>query len=145
MDNLLIFLFLSLRVLMAALLYLFLGWATLVMWRSLKHGSLSIATQNIPAITLKFEDEQFGDKKFEQPQFYIGRSRASECTIDHKTVSSRHAILSYHHNQWWIADAGSKNGTYINEQAVSEATVITSNDTLRCGQVKFAVEISGAK
>ncbi|MCH7663302.1 MAG: FHA domain-containing protein, partial [Chloroflexi bacterium] len=121
MDNLLILLFLSLRVLMAALLYLFLGWAILVMLRSLKQQGLNITIHDISAITLKFADEQFTDKTFEKPQFYIGRSPASECFIDHKTVSSQHAVFSYHHNQWWIKDAGSKNGTYVNEQIVSEA------------------------
>ena len=141
MENIITILFLSLRVLMAALLYLFMSWAILVMWRTLKRESFTVNSTKIPALRLNFIGEEFSDQTIERPQFSIGRSPSNECRIEHKTVSARHALFSYHHSQWWIEDAGSKNGTYLNEQAVREETIITGKDTLRCGHVEFTIEI----
>jgi pSer/pThr/pTyr-binding forkhead associated (FHA) protein len=57
------------------------------------------------------------------------------------TVSARHARLSYHHNQWWVEDLQSRNGTYLNDERVSVPTVIVSGDELRYGQVATLIEI----
>lgn len=140
MENLITLLFVGMRVSMAILLYIFLGWAMLILLRSLKQEGLRIKAQIIPAITLKFASELFPDQEIKSPQFTIGRSTACECVVDHETISSRHATLAYHHSQWWLEDAGSKNGSFINEQRVLEPTVITTHDILRCGKIEFTVE-----
>lgn len=126
---------------MAALLYIFLGWVFLVLLRTLKQEGLKVKKQLIPTIRLGFSDDQFPDHEFNNPKITIGRNPSCECVIDHETISGRHATLAYHHNQWWLEDAGSKNGSFINEQRVDEPTVITTKDVLRCGKIEFTIGI----
>ncbi|MFU8774027.1 MAG: FHA domain-containing protein, partial [Anaerolineales bacterium] len=52
---------------------------------------------------------------------------------------AQHARLSFHHNQWWIEDMGSKNGTFLNQQFVATPLVVTSGDELLFGQVRIIV------
>ncbi len=71
----------------------------------------------------------------------IGRSPNSDYPIANETVSARHARLSYHHNQWWVEDLNSTNGTYLNDERLTFPTVIISGDDLRCGRVNLSIQI----
>ncbi|MBK6645972.1 MAG: FHA domain-containing protein [Anaerolineales bacterium] len=62
--------------------------------------------------------------------------------LSNDTVSARHAHLIYHHNQWWIEDLASTNGTKLNDTPVSIPTVITSGDELQCGGISLSVSLS---
>ncbi len=55
-----------------------------------------------------------------QPVTTLGR--AHECTlpIDDAYVSATHAVLAWHNGRWWLRDAGSTNGTLLNDQPVPE-------------------------
>ena len=135
---------LALRVLLAASLYVFIGAAMLVLWRDLKRQSeLLVATQT-PPITLLVRNGQV-DYYFAKPEVIIGRDPTCDATLADSTVSSEHARLSYHHNQWWAEDLHSTNGTFLNEETVSAPIVITTGDTLRCGQVVVNIQIGKGK
>ena len=71
----------------------------------------------------------------------MGREPACDFPINDQTVSSRHARLSFHQNQWWLEDMASTNGTYLNGEAVTTAVVITHGDALRLGQVGVMISI----
>lgn len=131
---------LALRVLLAASLYIFIGAAMLVLWRDFKRqAELLVATQTTP-ITLLVRNGQV-DYYFNKPEILIGRDPTCDATLSDSTVSSEHARLSYHHNQWWVEDLRSTNGTFLNEETVSAPIVITTGDTLRCGQVVVSIQI----
>ena len=51
--------------------------------------------------------------------FSIGRKRSSiptdvDCSLDHPTVSSKHAAIKFNLRRFFVEDNGSKNGTFVN-------------------------------
>ena len=137
---------LILRILIAACLYGFLAWAMIAIWRDLRRHGRQISSPDIPVLSLTRinaanEDQGF-QETFNGPEVVIGRSSTTELPIADETVSARHARLSYHHNQWWVEDMQSTNGTFLNDERVSVPTVIISGDELRCGQVSLLISIA---
>lgn len=133
---------LILRLLLAAALYAFLGWALYTLWHDLRLQSQIIASRKIPTLTLLSQHEHAEPvMKFNSPEVLIGRDTACEYPLADETISARHARLSYHHNQWWLEDLNSTNGTFLNDERVITPTVIMSGDELRCGEISFELII----
>lgn len=133
---------LIIRILLVACLYGFLGWALYSLWKDLRVQSGMISAPHIPELMLTPVDEEPAvPRVFQKREVVIGRSTNSEYSIVNDTVSSRHARLSYHHNQWWLEDLNSTNGTFLNDERVNLATVIVSGDELRVGQVSLLISI----
>jgi len=131
---------LALRLVLAAVLYGFLGWAIWVIWQDLRAASKKVVSIAARPITLSYgTGENITKSQFSLPEILIGRDPACDCNLEDKTISAQHARLAYHHGQWWVEDLGSRNGTFLNQEAVIESLVITSGDELRCGQVVFEV------
>ena len=76
-----------------------------------------------------------------QQEAVVGRDPACDLALNDTTVSVRHAHLHYHHAQWWVEDLISTNGTFLNEELVTSAVVLTDGDKLRCGQVEGSVAL----
>jgi pSer/pThr/pTyr-binding forkhead associated (FHA) protein len=135
-------LYLILRGLLAAVLYAFLIWALYTIWQDLRTQTSMIRSRKIPAITLAvtntLEDQSLS---FVASEVLIGRSPSSTYQVRNETVSSNHARLSYHSNQWWVEDLRSTNGTFLNDERIYTPTVIINGDDLRCGQVNIQVNI----
>ncbi len=70
----------------------------------------------------------------------LGRAPDNTIVIQDGTVSSRHARLFLQGNQWYVQDLGSTNGTFVNEQRVSQHPV-RIGDKLRLGAI--VVQIAG--
>jgi hypothetical protein len=132
MSAILVFL---LRILLAASLYAFLGWALYTIWSELRLNSQLISRRQIPvlSITTLNLDENIS-KDYNTPEVILGRDPECGLPIADDTVSARHARLSYHHNQWWAEDLQSTNGTFLNDERILTPTVIISGDEIRCGK-----------
>ena len=105
--------FLLLRFLLALSLYVFLGWALLTLWRDLKNQGELLASRKSAAIELTLlEGDQQDTRLFKVSGITIGRDPACECVVASVKVSANHARLSYHHNQWWLEDLDSTNGSF---------------------------------
>jgi hypothetical protein len=136
-------LFLILRILLALCLYGFLAWAVVTIWRDLRSQGRLISAPEIPNLSLEFIDNPQAQRlSFATPELAIGRSQSSDFPIQDDTVSARHARLRYHHNQWWVEDLKSTNGTFLNDERVSVPTVVVSGDELRCGQIDLLISIT---
>jgi len=139
---------LALRILMALALYGFLGWAIFLLWRDIQRQGVQLAGRRVPGINLAIKQDLGQDvlKFFSQPEITLGRDPGCDIPLLGDTVSTRHAQLAYHHNQWWITDLGSTNGTYLNGMIVSMPTVITSGDEIKCGAahlvISFATDVT---
>lgn len=133
---------LILRIFVLAALYGFLVWALLTLWRDLRAQGQLLSNPHIPTLVLTpLDGELDGERAFNSAEVVLGRSTSNECPIDNATVSSRHARLSYHHNQWWLEDLNSTNGTFLNDERVSMPTVIVAGDELRVGKVSMLISI----
>lgn len=134
---------LVLRIISIGVVYAFIAWALWVLWQDLRRQSYASAASQVIPIVLRLESESEQNVfRFTASQITIGRDPACECFLDESTISARHARLSYHHAQWWVEDLHSRNGTFLNELAVSGPIVLTSGDTLRCGQRVLQVSIA---
>ena len=138
MQNNLSILLLSLRFILATLLYAFLAYSIFILWRNFKN-SLSPTTEIIqPAIHLSYNNQTFS---FQQPEIFLGRSPTSDLQIDNTTVSSSHAKIYYSMNQWWVEDMHSSNGSRLNTHPLTIPAVLTNEDELELGNAIILVTI----
>ncbi len=86
---------------------------------------------DVPRLTLFF-DPDFGDPVWanldyelsapeqESGEWVLGRIPTAQLTINMRTVSGKHAAISYSYanNAWFISDLGSENGTWLNGRRV---------------------------
>ena len=135
---------LALRLTTALALFVFLGWSLFFLYREVNRQSFSLANRRIPGISLTVKQEAGPSsyKYFSQPEIILGRDPGCDIPLMDDTVSTRHAQLTYHHNQWWLEDMASTNGTTLNGTPVNMPTVITSGDEFRCGSTRLAVSLS---
>ena len=135
---------LALRLLLALALYGFLGWGLFVLWREIQYQGKILSSRQTPEITLVLYQGSGTDTimRFSQPEIILGREPGCDICLPDETVSSRHAQLGYHHNQWWLSDLSSTNGTILNGIPVNTPTVITSGDEIRCGNNRLYVTFS---
>ena len=134
---------LGLRILLILALYAFLGFTLLTIWQDLKRTGQQAATRKIPAIRLEVQMKRRAavSQIFSQPEIILGREPVCDVTLDDSTVSARHAKLSYHHRQWWLEDLNSTNGTSLNKEKLTTATVLASGDEIQCGAACMTVNL----
>jgi pSer/pThr/pTyr-binding forkhead associated (FHA) protein len=141
---------LVLRIAMTAALYALLAWAFWLMWRTLRQETLFLSRRKVAPLTLKLHDPSTSSGQrplvdpgqlfhFTNSDVVIGRHADCECVLDDETISSRHVRLAYHHNQWWAEDMGSRNGTILNNAALTTPTILIHGDTVRCGNTTLMV------
>ncbi len=134
---------LALRLLMVLALYVFVGWAIWTIAQDVKRTGLQAMPRRVPAIRLEVwtQNGQAVSQAFSQPEVTLGRDPACDVLLDEETVSARHARLSYHHNQWWLEDLESTNGTSLNATRLNTATVLTNGDEIQCGKARLTVSL----
>jgi pSer/pThr/pTyr-binding forkhead associated (FHA) protein len=66
----------------------------------------------------------------------IGRSPETDVFLDDVTVSREHATLVRRGGDWFLDDAGSLNGTYVNRQRV-DSHRLDDGDELQIGKFKL--------
>ncbi|MBI3722676.1 SpoIIE family protein phosphatase [bacterium] len=64
----------------------------------------------------------------------VGALPESDILVDDPEVSKRHMTIERRGERYFVADAGSRNGTWLNEARVEDATELHSGDRLRIGQ-----------
>lgn len=69
----------------------------------------------------------------------FGRSPDNDFQIEHPTISARHCEIVLGQDQVLVRDAGSTNGTFVDQRHIREA-VLQTGQTLRLGEVVFLVE-----
>ncbi len=90
------------------------------------------------AATLKLEEtgEVFPLQDFN----LIGRSQDATIRLLDTGVSRQHATIRRDGKQFWLADLGSANGSFINDVAVATARVLRHNDHLQFGATVFVFD-----
>lgn len=127
-------LLLALRVLLALLLYAFLGLALYVMCRAMKREANVTATPVQPA-TMTVQAESTPQQRFAlRPVTAIGRGSENHLVLNDPFASSNHAIVVWREGQWWIEDLASHNGTYLNDERIVDPRPLTAGDRIRVGE-----------
>lgn len=68
----------------------------------------------------------------------VGRSAESDIVLKSDDYASgRHAKLTRHGGLLYVEDAGSTNGTYVNDRKIVGATPLRSGDRVRVGSTTF--------
>ena len=136
-------LLLFIRLAITLALYVFLGWALFILWQDFRAQARRVSAFQTPPLVLVYNGSQGEElRQFMHSPVMIGRDPSCDCMLEESTVSTRHAVLSFHHGQWWLEDLGSTNGTLLNGQSVEESVVLTTSDLIRCGKVDLRVLIS---
>src|SRR5437870_5074554 len=67
----------------------------------------------------------------EGDRFVLGRNPDCAVVIPVTSVSREHAQILRVHGKFFIEDRGSRNGTFVNNQAISARTPLKHNDKIR--------------
>jgi diguanylate cyclase (GGDEF)-like protein len=65
--------------------------------------------------------------------FEIGRSSKNDLFLDQESISRHHARISFDGSFYYVADLGSTNGTFVNDEAVREQR-LRDGDQVRIGR-----------
>lgn len=138
-------LLLFLRVLLAALLYVFLVALMVMLWRDLRRVTVDQAVtrpegrlvllqspENVPAA---------GTAIPLQPVTSLGRAPDNTICLPDQFASAHHALLIWREKQWWLEDRDSRNGTLLNGERIHGPTVVCSGDVIEVGCTKFRLEL----
>jgi pSer/pThr/pTyr-binding forkhead associated (FHA) protein len=70
----------------------------------------------------------------------IGRDVNNAVVVDDPFASAEHALLTFRGRAWYVEDAGSTNGTYVNGSRIDGLAPIGFGDEIQVGQVRFRLE-----
>jgi pSer/pThr/pTyr-binding forkhead associated (FHA) protein len=70
-------------------------------------------------------------------EIFIGRSENADIMLDDSPVSRKHARIIRRGELFEIEDSGSLNGTYLNDQIISDSQPMKSGDVLQFGRYKL--------
>jgi diguanylate cyclase (GGDEF)-like protein len=65
--------------------------------------------------------------------FEIGRSSKNDLFIDQESISRHHARITYDGTNFWVADLGSTNGTFVNDDVIRDQR-LRDGDQVRVGR-----------
>ncbi|WPB74750.1 GGDEF domain-containing protein [Archangium violaceum] len=69
----------------------------------------------------------------QETEFTIGREEGNHIVVDLDNVSRRHAMIIRKQGRMLVKDLGSTNGTYLNDQEVTQETALRSGDLIKVG------------
>jgi hypothetical protein len=72
-------------------------------------------------------------------QLTLGRSRRCNCVVSDLTVSRLHATIERTEGGWWLRDAGSSNGTWVNGCRVTDPVEVHPGDQVALGRCRFVL------
>jgi hypothetical protein len=72
----------------------------------------------------------------------IGRVRGNDIVLDDASISSKHARVARTPEGFTIEDSGSRNGTFVNSDAVSTPRLLADGDVVRLGKVLLTFNLA---
>lgn len=70
----------------------------------------------------------------------LGRDPGNDVVIQDDFCSARHALVSFDGSQWWVEDAGSTNGTFVNGVRAERPLPLHFGDEVEVGRVRLRLE-----
>jgi len=128
-----------LRLILALVLFAFLGTVLYFLWRDLKQATGQHEQSPWARLSLVSGTEPVPLQPLETINL-VGRAADNSLRLADSTVSAYHARLSFQGGQWWLEDLASRNGTFVNDMKVESPIVVTYGDRLGFGRVSFRLE-----
>src|SRR5216684_8540481 len=137
---------LILRLLLIVLLYLFLMQVVIAITRDLRKSAAAnaYADNNAPPVVGHLIVVDSGPSnilpgtRFDlAPQTTIGRGPTNTIQLTDNFISAEHTRLWFRNGLWYVQDAGSTNGTLVNDQPAREALVARFGDIIQVGFIRF--------
>jgi hypothetical protein len=137
---------LILRLLLIVLLYLFLMQVVIAITRDLRKSAAAnaYADNNAPPVVGHLIVVDSGPSnilpgtRFDlAPQTTIGRGPTSTILLNDNFISGEHTRLWNRNGTWYVQDAGSTNGTFVNNQPAHNALPAKSGDIIQVGFIRF--------
>lgn len=89
--------------------------------------------ERVPQLIVQGGPEKGREIPLSQDLLTIGRLQGSDVVIDDRLASRRHAEIERRHGQYVVNDCGSRNGTFVNGQRISEAHMLRDGDEIQIG------------
>jgi len=70
----------------------------------------------------------------------IGRDVNTTIVVGDRFVSTLHATLSFRGRAWYVEDAGSTNGTYVNGVPIAGVSPLGFGDEVTVGETRFRLD-----
>ena len=145
--DLLDLLILALRIVLVALLYLFLASVMRMAARGMRQGTPERAiAEGAPAPRLRLVVLEPGASALARGQALeladgaiLGRADHADILLADPAVSSQHARVSRVGRAWVISDLGSTNGTRLNDSRVDGDVPLAHGDVVTLGNLRFRV------
>ena len=83
------------------------------------------------------------DKEINKPEVQIGKGPRNDVVIADPAVSTSHAVLRVVENGYTISDVGSRNGTFVNSERITELRKLTHGDVIGVGLSKLTFRLQG--
>ncbi len=135
-----------LRLLFIVLLYLFLMQVVIAITRDLRKTAVaneSPGKQALPVVGHLIVVDSgpsniLPGTRFDlSPQTTIGRGPTNTIQLTDNFISGEHTRLWFRNGLWYVQDAGSTNGTYVNNQPAREALAARFGDIIQVGFIRF--------
>jgi len=102
---------------------------------------VDLGVTEVPVLIVR-KGAEVGERFYlESPRITIGRDPESDIFLNDVTVSRAHAVLHLGPDGARLEDVGSLNGTYVNDEIVTDAS-LSSGDTVQIGRFQM-VFLSG--
>ncbi len=137
---------LILRLLLIVLLYLFLMQVVIAITRDLRKtaavsvdggGRVTPVLGHLVVVDSGPSNLSPGTSFNLESQTNIGRGPTNTIQLPDNFISSEHSRLTYRNGQWFVQDAGSVNGTFVNNQPAYNALPAKVGDIVRVGYIQF--------
>jgi hypothetical protein len=138
---------LVLRILFIVLLYLFLMQVVLVISRDIRKATVNSGDGNarlhplmghLIVVDSGPSQSILPGTRFElEPETFIGRGPTNTIQLPDTFISTEHTRLWVRNGVWYVQDAGSVNGTFVNNQPAHEPVIARPGDIVRVGYIQF--------
>ncbi len=99
-----------------------------------------------PEATLRIvlRDGSVMERDLSQNEVAIGKGPQNDIILPDASVSSAHAVIRFEDGVYKISDVGSRNGTLVNDERITEPRAIRHGDLIKMGHCALTFRMKGA-
>ncbi|MGF1506903.1 MAG: FHA domain-containing protein [Chloroflexi bacterium] len=129
---------LILRVAIALALYAFIGALFYFLVQDIKSTQGTSPSPTRAALALISADDLPVELNGRHPlraRTIIGRAPTCDIVLPEPFASLEHAAVTLRDDQWWLEDLGSRNGTYLNGDIITDRVILATGDRIVIGRI----------